>query len=291
VDASAGTNDHTVGALLPLEGLDVVNAGINLPAPAASARLQQLGARVTKVEPPDGDPLEAASPEWYGRLTDGQSVLRLDLKAPADRDRLHGLLATCDVFLTSTRPAALARLGLAWSKLEGRHPRLAQVAIVGYPRPHENVAGHDLTYLARLGLLSPPGLPRTLLADLGGAERAVSAAIGLLLCRERGHAERYAEVALAESAAFFAGPWEFGMTGEGGLLGGGSPFYGLYPARGGWVALAALEPHFQERLLAELDLAGPDAQALAERFRSRAPAEWEAWANARDLPLAAVAST
>jgi len=284
-------SEHTVDPPRPLDGLHVVNAGTNLPAPAASARLAQLGARVTKVEPPDGDPLEAASPEWYARLTDGQSVLRLDLKDPADRDRLHELLAGCDVFLTSTRPAALARLGLAWSELERRHPRLAQVAIVGYPRPHENVAGHDLTYLARLGLLSPPALPRTLLADLGGAERAVSAAIGLLLSRERGRGERYAEVALAESAAFFAGPWAFGMTGEGGLLGGGSPFYRLYPARGGWVALAALEPHFQERLLAELDLAGPDAPALAERFRSRAPAEWEAWANARDLPLAAVTST
>ena len=70
--------------------------------------------------------------------------------------------------------------------------------------------GHDLTYLAHLGLLCPPALPRTLMADIGGAERAVSAVLALLLGRERGGGERYAEVALSDAAEAFAGP---GCTG------------------------------------------------------------------------------
>jgi alpha-methylacyl-CoA racemase len=291
VPARAQTGEVLPNSPRPLDGLRAVNLGINLPAPAAAARLAELGAAVTKVEPPAGDPIQATSPAWYAELTRGQAILRLDLKADADRRRLADLLDEADLLLTSTRPAALARLGLGPAEVGDRHPRLAYVAIVGYPRPREDLPGHDLTYLAPLGLLSPPALPRTLIADLAGAERAVSAAIGLLLQRERGAGGRYAEVALSDAAAFFSGPWRHGMTAERGLVGGGSPFYALYEARGGWVALAALEPHFQQRLLVELDLREPDPEALAARFRARAPAEWEEWAAARDLPLAAVGST
>ena len=64
----------------PLAGVRLVCVAINLPGPAAGARFTELGATVTKVEPPSGDPLGAVSPELYGRLTDGQTVLRLDLK-------------------------------------------------------------------------------------------------------------------------------------------------------------------------------------------------------------------
>jgi alpha-methylacyl-CoA racemase len=116
----------------------------------------------------------------------------------------------------------------------------------------------------------------------------VSAALGLLLDRERGGAARYAEVALSDAAAAFAGPWEHGLTTDDGLVGGGLPAYGLYEARGGWVALAALEPHFQERLRDELGLPRLGRDELAQALRARTPAEWEAWAAERDIPLAAV---
>jgi crotonobetainyl-CoA:carnitine CoA-transferase CaiB-like acyl-CoA transferase len=279
----------TVEPLRPLTGIVVVNLGINLPAPAAGARLTELGADVVKVEPPDGDPLWHNAPEWYGRLTAGQAVERLDLKDAAGRARLDGHLEGADVLLTSSRPAALERLGLGWPAVGGRFPRLVQVAIVGYPRPRQDVPGHDLTYLAHLGLLSPPALPRTLMADIAGSERAVSATAGLLLARERGGGPRYAEVALSDAAAAFAGPWESGLTGPGGMVGGGLAAYGFYEAEGGWVALAAIEPHFQRRLCEELGIPRVDRDALARAFRSRTPAEWEEWADARGLPLAAVA--
>jgi crotonobetainyl-CoA:carnitine CoA-transferase CaiB-like acyl-CoA transferase len=288
MDAGKDTSLSPEGAFRPLAGIRVVNLGINLPAPAAAARLAAMGAHVTKVEPPAGDSMEAQGPGYYTALAAGQEVLVLDLKVPDDRKRLDGLLERCDVLLTSSRLAALARLGLAWQDLAGRFPRLLQVAVIGYPPPREQVPGHDLTYLAHLGLLSPPALPRTLIADLAGAERAVSAALALLLARGSGRPERYAEVSLSESAAAFAAPWRHGLTAEGGLLGGGFPAYGVYEARSGWVAVAALEPHFHEALRQALGVERLDRATLAEAFPARTPAEWEAWADARGLPLAAV---
>ncbi len=272
----------------PLDNVRVLTLAINLPGPAAVARLRGLGAAVVKVEPPPGDPLGHVRPEWYRALHQGVEVLRLDLKEPAGRSQLEELLGRSDLLITATRPAALARLGLAWADLHGRHPRLCQVGIIGYACPAENVPGHDLTYQARAGLLTPPQLPRTCVADLAGAERVVSAALALLLGRERGQGGQHAAVSLAEAALDFAEPLRQALTTPDGLLGGGSPRYNLYRARDGWVALAALEPHFWETLTRELAVAEPDREQLDALFLTRTAGEWEAWAAAHDLPLVAV---
>ena len=266
----------------PLSGIRLVSVATNLPGPAAAARLVELGAAATKIEPLPGDPLEAVSPELYARLAAGQVVVRLDLKAPDGREQLDALLARADVLLTSSRPSAFERMGLAQAELAKRHPRLLHVAIVGHPAPDQERPGHDLTYVAGEGLVSPPRLPQSLVADLGGAERAVTAAVALLYARERGGPARYVEVALADTAAFFALPWQHGLTAEDGPLGGGSPFYRLYEASGGWVGVAALEPRFRERLVVELE------EPTDDTFRSRTPKEWERWAEEHDLPIAAV---
>jgi crotonobetainyl-CoA:carnitine CoA-transferase CaiB-like acyl-CoA transferase len=275
----------------PLAGYRVLSLALNLPGPWAAARLRRLGAEVVKVEPPRGDPVAHVRPGWYRALHEGIEVITLDLKEPAGRSGLEGHLARSDLLLTSSRPSSLRRLGLGWDELHARHPRLCQVAIVGYPPPREDVAGHDLTYQAKAGLVSPPDLPRTCLADLAGAERAVSAALVLLLARERGKGVGLALVSLAEAAADFAEPLRQGVTAPSGLLGGGNPLYDLYRAREGWVAVAALEPHFAAGLLRELGLDGPDRERLRAAFLARTAREWEAWAAARDLPLAAVEET
>ena len=267
----------------PLAGVRVVSVAVNLPGPAAAARLVELGATVTKVEPLSGDPLQAASPELYACLADDQTVLRLDLKDEESRPRMDELLADADVLLTSSRPSALDRLGLGRDELAARHPHLLHVAIVGHHAPDQELPGHDLTYVAAHGLVSPPRLPQTLVADLGGAERAVTAVTALLLARERDGTQRYAEVALADCASFFALPRRYGLTTEGGPLGGGSPFYNLYEADGGWIGVAALEPRFRERLEAELG-GIPEPRS----FAGRSPVEWERWAAERDLPIGAV---
>lgn len=271
----------------------VVCAAVYVPAPLAARRLLDLGATVVKVEPPGGDPLADLSPSWYAELNAGFDVQRLDLKQPAGRDRLDARLADGDVLLTATRPDSLARLGLGWDALHARHPRVCHVAVIGHAAPHAARPGHDLTYQAESGLLAPPHMPRTLLADIAGAERAASAALALLLARERHGEAGRAEVALAEAAARFAAPLHHGMTAPGGVLSGASPSYALHPTRDGWVAVGALEPHFRDRLCRELDIEPASepaalAASLRERLAHRAAHEWEAWALARDLPLVAV---
>ena len=269
----------------PLHGIRIVNLALNLPGPAAAQRLRALGAEVLKVEPPSGDPMAAYRRAYYEEMARDQSVVVLDLKAPEGRARLAGLLAGADLLITSFRPSALARLGLDPEALATAHPRLCQVAIVGFPPPRAEEAGHDLTYQASMGLVAPPALPRTLLSDLAGAERAVSAALVLLLARERTGRGGQATVALSEAAEAFAAPLRHGLTAPGALLGGGHPEYALYPATDGWVALAALEPHFKARVEA---LLGPDPAAWGPAFAAQSRAHWQAWAASHDIPLEAL---
>jgi crotonobetainyl-CoA:carnitine CoA-transferase CaiB-like acyl-CoA transferase len=271
----------------PLDGFRVVVLGVNAPLIVAGARLAALGAEVVKIEPPSGDPTGHFAPGWYAQDTASQRVLRLDLKSEEGRHDADGELERADGLLTAMRPASLGRLGFDEEAVAERFPRLVHVAIVGFPAPRQNVAGHDLTYQAALGLVDPPRLPRVLVADLAGAEQAVVALLALLLARERGRPERYSEVALAAAAEDFAAPYRFGATAADGPVGGGDPLYGVYEAADGWIAVAALEPHFRGRLLAELEL--EDLDALAAAFRGRGKQDWQAWAEERDLPIAAVA--
>lgn len=271
-----------------LRGLRVVSMALNLPGPAACARLRDLGAALAKVEPPGGDPFEHFCPAWYRRLHAGAEVHRTDLKSPEGRATMERLLHGADIFVTAQRPAALARLGLDSASLAARHPRLCHVAITGHAPPDDEVAGHDLTYLAAHGLVAPPSLPPTLFADMAGAERVVSTALALVHARDRDGRGHAIAVPLAEAAAALAQPLDEGLTRPGALLGGGFAGYNLYAARDGWVAVAALEPHFERRLAEAMGLATLTYEALAAKFAQQGAAQWEAWARPLDLPVVAV---
>jgi len=271
-----------------LDGVKVVNLAVNLPGPAAARRFLQLGAEVVKVEPPGGDPMVGYHATWYEQLNAGQEVLKIDLKSPEDRQQLDELLQSADLLITANRPAALMRLGLGWEKLHEQFPNLCQVAIVGYPSPMENEPGHDLTYQAKIGLLTPPQMPRTLIADMAGAEKAVSEALALLWAREKGQGGGCRMIALSEAADYMAEPWSVGFTAPEAMVGGALPEYNLYESSDGWVAVAALEPHFSKALFSALDCPGADIEKLRSLFKSKTAKEWEAWAKERDLPLVAV---
>jgi alpha-methylacyl-CoA racemase len=271
-----------------LQGVKIVSLALNAPGPGAAARLTKLGAEVTKVEPPTGDAIKTAAPAWYESLCQGQTVLRLDLKSPEGRSKLDELLAQADLLLASFRPSALQRLELDWESLRARHPKLCFVGIIGYPAPFQERTGHDLTYQSDLGLLRPPQMPPTLFVDLAGSERAVSMALALLNRAARGGGAGCAWISLHECAQDLAAPFKAGLTASGGLLGGGYPLYGFYRANDGWIAIAAVEPHFAEKLLKELGLKKADRTALEQIFRQRKAAAWEKWAAELDLPLVAV---
>ncbi len=273
-----------------LDSIRVVTTAMNVPGPAAAAALLDMGAKVTKVEPPGGDFLKRLSPSWYESLAAGQEIHRIDLKTPDGRAELDAMLADGDLLITSMRHSALNRLSLDWDALHSRHPRLCHVEIVGHAAPDGDKAGHDLTYMATTGLLTPPILPRTLLADLVGAERTVSSALALLLARERGLGAGHAEVALAHGVEGLAEPLRHGLTAASGILGGKLPRYNLYETNQGWIALAALEQHFWERLTDELGIRNEDATCadLRKVFLTRSAAEWEEWAMGLDIPIVAV---
>ena len=98
--------------LLPLQDKKLVTLALNVPGPVAAARLAKLGANVIKVEPPSGDALKIAARPWYDSLTEGQTVIRLDLKSQEGSAQLGKLLEEADLLLTSFRPSALQRLRL-----------------------------------------------------------------------------------------------------------------------------------------------------------------------------------
>lgn len=280
-------NTASIDETRPMAGLQVLTIAVNLPGPVAAARLRDLGADVITVLPPSGDPMQTFDAGWFADLHAGMDVRTLDLKDPQARDQLNELLAATDVFITSSRPAALRRLGVDFDALHERFPRLCQIDIVGDPGAGADTAGHDLTYQAKGGLVRPPTMPATFVADLSGAERAVGeAAIALLTRTTTGHGLRR-EVALSDTAQAFAQPALRGVTDPDALLGGGYPPYSLYEASEGWVALAALEPHFLRTTLAALDVDG-SREAFAEVFRTRTATDWESWAEERDVPLVAV---
>lgn len=256
----------------------VVSLAVYVPVPYAARRLMLLGAEVTSVEPKGGDPLATWCPEYYAELHKRQRVERLDIKSPGDRATFNALLADADLLLTASRPSSLRRLGLGWEQLHADYPRLSHVALVGWESPDDERPSHDLMLQALAGLTSPPALPTTTIADLAAAEQIVSAGLALLLGGRPG----CATVSLEAAAKDFAGPWRYGFTAPGAMLGGGMPGYRFCRVKDGWIALAALEPHFYTALVEAL---GDD---LETAFAKESASHWEQWAAERNIPLVAV---
>ncbi len=272
-----------------LQNITVINVGLNLPGPKAAQILAEHGATVIKIEPPTGDSFETISPEWYAHLHEGVTIHRINIKTPEGRALMTELLSGADILITSQRPSALVRMGLAPQELQQRFPRLSIVNIVGSPEQDAEIPGHDLTYQTKVGLVTPPDMPRTLIADLAGAQRAAITALALYIA---GGGVR--EVALSDAAQGFSEPIQYALTQRGHFLGGGHAGYNIYATADGHIALAALEIKFWNHLrhlipeLPESPL-DPSAQTLLkEWFHSKPTADWAQWARQHDIPLEAI---
>jgi len=282
---AAATEDS---AMQPLAGIKLVTIAFNLPGPAAVSQLARWGAEVVKVEPPGGDPMALHCPDFYQYLLGGQRVIRLDLKHESGRAELGTHLAAADVLVTSTLPASLERMALDWARLHAQFPKLCQVAIVGHAPPEVERTGHDLTYQASRGLLRPGEMPLTLLADMAGAQTAVSHVLAVLMERARTADGAFSYVPIAEALDFFALPLRYGLTVPGGGLAGTAPFYNVYPTAQGWLAVAALEPQFWARLQEVLSLVDGTYEELKRVLATRTAADWERFGQEHRLPLAVV---
>ena len=280
------TNQQVQNHVL-LEGIVVVSLAINLPGPLTAARLSKLGAHVTTVLPPSGDLIALYQPEWFADLHAGQDLATLDLKSPDGIVELDALLANADILITSSRPSSLARLSLDPETVAKKHPRLCQIAIVGESGVNAENPGHDLTYQAINALVIPPAMPITLIADMAGSERATQIAVAALLHRERTGEATHQEVALADATYDMAEPNRRGLTKPGGGLGGGLGLYAIYETQEGWIALAAIEPHFAQRIMSELNV-DASVEAFAQVFKTKTATQWEKWAKEIDIPLVVI---
>lgn len=290
-------------ALKPLRGVRVLSLALNLPGPAALMRLKAMGATCTKAEPPappsapagsSGDPMGQYNAAAYATLHSGIKVLTMDLKSDKGQARLHKALARTDVLLTSFRPSALTKLGLAWKGLHKAYPALSVVAIVGAPGARAEEPGHDLTYLADAGLVTGLDLPATLFADMGGALMASEAVLKAVLAQKTRGQGSFQEIALSDAAHWLALPRTWGLTQPQGAVGGAHAGYRVYSCQDGRVALAALEPHFAASLCAA---AGVTMQSMATLFQpathqaiarfvaTQTRQQLDALAVARDIPL------
>ena len=283
-----------VKPLKPLKGIRILSLALNLPGPAALMRCREMGASCVKLEPPGGDPMMAYNPDAYTAMHQGMRITPADLKTDAGQKVLHRELARADVLLTSFRPSALAKLGLSWKALHRSRTTLSQVAIVGSPGALAETPGHDLTYLAEMGLVTGLDLPATLYADMGGSLMAIQAVLQAVLYKA-GHGQGvYQEVALASAAAYLALPRTWGLTKPGATVGGGHAGYRVYTCKDGRVAVAALEPHFAARLCAAVGiepsgpntLLAPAAQhTIAAWLMGKTRKQLDRLALEKDIPL------
>jgi len=270
-----------------LKGIKVINIGYNLPAPLAASKLANWGAHVLKIEPPGGDPLKEFCPAWYLAMVEKQEIINLDLKTKNGLRQLYDHLTKCDIFLTSSRLSSIDRMGIGWDFLHSTYPNLCMISIVGFLPPNDDIPGHDLTYMAMANLLNPPEMPRSLYADILGAERVVQAVFSLLLHRQVYGIANLELVPLGDSLDDFKAPLEFGLTRPGGILGGGEPRYNIFRSKDGWLALAALENKFWSKIKKEFHLSGGNItkDKLQNIFSQKTTAEWISWANDKDIPL------
>lgn len=289
--------------LRPLRGVRVLSLALNLPGPAALMRLRAMGATCLKAEPPgpkaapagtSGDPMGQYNPTAYATLHEGIKRLTVDLKSEKGQATLHKELARTDVLLTSFRPSALNKLGLAWKGLHKRYPALSVVAIVGAPGERAEEPGHDLTYLADAGLVTGLDLPATLFADMGGALMASEASLKAVLAQKASGKGTFQEIALSDAAHWLALPRSWGLTQPAGAVGGAHAGYRVYPCKDGRVAVAALEPHFAAALCAAAQIPMPDLRtlfhpdthvAIAQFLLGKTRQQLDRLAVAHDIPL------
>jgi len=118
---------------------------------------------------------------------------------------------------------------------------------------------------------------------MAGSEMTVSAVLALLLNRERTGAGGHEMLALSDAVSAFTEPLKYGSTIPGASLGGGIPEYNIYKTTDGWVAVAALEPHFKKRLEETLKISAPDDYRAA--FLSYSSLYWQKWGQELDLPV------
>ena len=260
---------HTEMAL-PLEGLLVVSVEQAVAAPQCTCRLADAGARVIKIERPEGDFAreydhvvhgESANFVWLNR---GKQSVVLDLGKPEDKALLEAMLAKADVFVQNLKPGAIAKLGFGMTRLRRDYPRLICCSISGYGEsgPYAQRKAYDLLIQAESGVSSVTGGPEgparvgVSIVDIAAGLNAYEAILEALIARGKTNEGTEISVSMFDAMAeWMTVPL---LHGEGGV-----PFrriglahaaiapYGVFKSRDGADILIAIQNDREWRVLAE----------------------------------------
>ena len=204
----------------PLDGVTVVSLEQAVAAPYATRQLADLGARVIKIERPDGgdfarhyDESVLGQSSYFVWLNRSKESLTLDVKHAAGQAILHELLAGADVFVHNLGPGASTRLGVAAGPLCARYPRLVHCTVSGYGTtgPWADRKAYDLLVQCETGLVSLTGTPEVTakvgisVADIAAGMYAYSGVLTGLLRRANTGAGSAFEVSLFEALAEWMG--------------------------------------------------------------------------------------
>lgn len=282
--------------LLPLEGIRVIDASQNVAGPYAGMILADLGAEVTKIEPPQGDATKTWGPPfWYGcspsylALNRNKAVKTLDLKDAASRSTMLEMLATSDILLVSSRLGVMKRLGLDFPQLHARFPRLiyAELTAFGHKGPRSSEPGYDPLMQALGGIMSVTGLPEyepirvgvSMIDMATGLWTALGAISALKLRDAKGEGVKINtslyETALAWMAIPFTSYWASGRVPRG--WGSGTSMiapYEAFPTSDGYVIIGAGNDQLFQKLSKALNhpewSTSPQFGTNAKRVQNRA---------------------
>ena len=284
---------------LPLSGLLVVSVEQAVAAPQCTCRLADAGARVIKVERPEGDFArdydhvvhgESANFVWLNR---GKQSVVLDLGKSGDKALLEAMLAKADVFVQNLKPGAIAKLGFAMARLRKDYPRLICCSISGYGEtgPYAQRKAYDLLIQAESGVSSVTGGPEgparvgVSIVDVAAGLNAYEAILEALIARGRTNEGAEISVSMFDAMAeWMTVPL---LHGEGGV-----PFkriglahaaiapYGVFKSRDGADILIAIQNDREWRVLAEKVL-GDAALGSDPKVRHQSEARREPDRNRR----------
>ena len=255
---------------LPLSGLLVVSVEQAVAAPQCTCRLADAGARVIKVERPEGDFArdydhvvhgESANFVWLNR---GKESLVLDLTKDEDKAVLEAMLAKADVFVQNLKPGALAKLGFAIERLRKDYPKLICASISGYGEsgPFAQRKAYDLLIQAESGVSSVtggadgPARVGVSIVDVAAGLNAYEAILEALIKRGRTGEGTAISVSMFDAMAeWMTVPL---LHGEGGtpfkrigLAHAGIAPYGVFKSKDGGDILIAIQNDREWRVLAD----------------------------------------